>query len=227
MAAVNNTTSTGNLAETYAKLNGNTASKTSSTTEDMENRFLTLLTTQLKNQDPLNPLDNAQVTSQLAQINTVNGIEKLNATMAQLMAAYDNSQAIQQAGMVGRSVLVAGSAMTLYQGQSLAGVNLEGDADKVTVTIKDASGKVVQSQDLGSHMAGNFSFIWDGKSDTGEQLKDGNYTFSVEAASGNDKVKASALQLGTVSAVTRSGKEFILDLGSRGSVKFADVQQIL
>ena len=79
MATTTSTSGTGSAADIFAALNGTSSTtKSKSTTEAMEDRFLTLLMTQIKNQDPLNPLDNAQVTTQLAQINTVNGIERLN-----------------------------------------------------------------------------------------------------------------------------------------------------
>lgn len=219
--------SASNASNIYAALNGADSTNKTSATGDIENRFLLLLTTQLKNQDPLNPLDNAQVTSQLAQINTVNGIEKLNTTMSQLMAAYDNTQAMQQAGMIGKHVLSSGNGLTLSSGQAGAGVKLDGAADSVLITIKDANGKVVQSQELGARAAGNFSFAWDGKNDAGEQLADGKYSFTVTAKQGGEAVTATALQIGTVSAVTRSTNGFVLDLGAQGNVKFADVQQIL
>lgn len=224
MANVNSATA---AADVFASINGSTASTKKSMASDMETRFLTMLTTQLKNQDPLNPMDNAQMTSQLAQINTVNGIEKLNTTMGQLLTSYGNSQAMQAAGMIGKNVLVAGSSMTLTAGQSLGAVKLDGPADHVVLTIKDSTGKVVQSQDLGANAAGNVSFQWDGKNDAGVQLADGKYSFAVSATQGSATVAATALQLGTVSAVTRNTNGFVLDLGDRGSVSFTDIQQIL
>lgn len=227
MTTTNNVTN-GSAAEIFAALNGGaTAKKAATATDDMSSRFLTLLTAQMKNQDPLNPLDNAQVTSQLAQINTVNGIERLNATLGKLLGAYDSSQAMQSSALIGRAVLVAGNSLSLSGGLAAGGVKLDQSADQVIVNVLDLSGKVIQSQNLGAREAGNFSFVWDGKNDAGEQLVDGAYRFSVEAVSGASKINATALQLGTVSAVTRSGNGFVLDLGSYGSVKFDDVQQIL
>lgn len=220
--------SNGSASDIFAAINGtSTKTKTTSATSDMENRFLTLLTTQLKNQDPLNPLDNAQITSQLAQINTVNGIERLNASLSKLLSAYDSSQAMQTSALIGKGVLVAGSGLALSGGYAGAGIKLDEAADQVTINIVDSSGKTVQSQQLGARGAGVFSFVWDGKNDAGEQLKDGSYKFSVEAVKGGSKINAAALQLGTVSAVTRSGNSFVLDLGNLGNVKFDDVQQIL
>ena len=225
MANVSSATSA--AADIFASVGGVTESSKASAAADMESRFLTMLTTQLRNQDPLNPMDNAQMTSQLAQINTVNGIEKLNTTMGQLLSAYDNTQAMQAAGMIGKHVLTGGASLVLSQGASVAGVKLDGPADHVKLEIKDAAGKIVQSQDMGAHAAGNVTFQWDGKSDADVQLADGKYSFAVTATRGGEKVGATALQLGTVSAVTRSAKGFVLDLGDQGSVGFNDIQQIL
>ena len=74
-------------------------------------RFLKLLVAQMKNQDPLNPMDNAQVTSQMAQINTVTGIDKLNSTVAGLSAQFMQMQAMQGASLVGHDVIVAGNKL--------------------------------------------------------------------------------------------------------------------
>ena len=228
MATVNNTTSK-STADVYASLNGTASSSTgaSSTASQLENRFLTLLMAQIKNQDPLNPLDNAQVTSQLAQLNTVNGIEKLNTTLSQLLDGYNETQGMQAAGIIGKNVMVAGKNLPLTNGQAVGGVLLDGAADKVTLTIKDSTGKVVQTENLGEREAGSFYFGWDGKDADGKQLSDGKYTFAVEASANGKKVGATAMQIGTVSAVTRSSDGFLLDLGSFGDVAFKDVQQIL
>ncbi len=90
----------------------------------MQNRFLKLLTTQLKNQDPLNPMDNAQMTSQLAQMSTVSGIEKLNTTLGKMLDIYDSGQSMQAAGLIGKHVLVPGNTLPLAGGQALGGAML-------------------------------------------------------------------------------------------------------
>jgi flagellar basal-body rod modification protein FlgD len=227
MASVNNTSTT-SAADTFAAINGSgSTKKATSTTEDQENKFLMLLMTQIKNQDPLNPMDNAAVTTQLAQLNTVSGIEKLNATMAQLLDGYNETQAIQSAGMIGKNVMIAGNKLPLTNGQAVGGALLEAAADKVTVSIKDSSGKIVSIEELGSRDAGNLYFGWDGKDASGVTLSDGNYTFAVDASMSGQKIPSSALQVGTVSAVIRSKSGFLLDLGALGDVAFKDVQQIL
>jgi flagellar basal-body rod modification protein FlgD len=226
MASVTNNTAT-NSAELFASLNGTTKTATTSTTADMENRFLTLLMTQIKNQDPLNPMDNAAVTTQLAQLNTVNGIEKLNATLSQLLSGYNETQGLQAAGIIGKNVMVAGNILPLANGQAVGGALLEGAADAVKLTVKNAAGKVVQTEDLGAKEAGSFYFAWDGKDADGNTLADGKYTFTVEATASGKKVAATAMQIGTVSAVVRSNGGFVLDLGALGDVALKDVQQIL
>src|SRR3954470_18478219 len=76
-------------------------------------RFLKLLVAQMQNQDPLSPMDNAQVTSQMAQINTVSGIEKLNTTVQGLSSQFIQLQAVQGASLVGRDVIVAGNKLSV------------------------------------------------------------------------------------------------------------------
>lgn len=226
MASVTNNTTT-SAAEIFASINGSSKATSTSATADMENRFLTLLMSQIKNQDPLNPMDNAAVTTQLAQLNTVSGIEKLNATLSQLLSGYNETQGLQAAGIIGKNVMVAGNILPLANGQAVGGALLEGAADAVKLTVKNAAGKVVQTEDLGAKEAGSFYFAWDGKDANGNALADGKYTFTVEATAGGKKVAATAMQIGTVSAVARSNGGFVLDLGALGDVAFKDVQQIL
>lgn len=227
--AVTNTSST-SAADIFNAINGQSGSakKTASATEDLQDKFLTLLMTQMKNQDPLNPMDNAQVTTQLAQINTVNGIEKLNSTLSQLVQSYSDSQAMQSAALIGKNVLVAGSTLNLANGLAEGGIQLSGPADTITVKVMDSTGKVVTTENLGArNQAGSFAFGWDGSDAAGNALPAGKYTFSVEATQGGNKVDAKALQIGTVNAVVRSTNGFSLDLGAQGTVTFGDVQQIL
>jgi flagellar basal-body rod modification protein FlgD len=215
------------FAAINTKSNGANGASSTSETDASQDRFLKLLVTQLKNQDPLNPMDNAQMTSQLAQISTVSGIEKLNTTMASLSETFNSGQAMQAASLVGKGVMVAGSQLALAGGQAYGGVNLSGSADQVRLQILNASGAVVQTQDLGPRDVGNFSFAWDGMNDAGAVMPNGTYKFVVEATRGGEKVAADPLQVGTVSAVVRAKSGFLLDLGALGTVDFKNVQQIL
>lgn len=229
MATTSSTSST-SAADIFSAINGASGTKTTTktATQDMEDRFMTLLMTQLQNQDPLNPLDNAQVTSQLSQINTVKGIENLNTTLTKLLSAYNDTQSMQSASLIGKGVLVAGNTLSLSSGLAAGGFTLDAAADSVVVKVTDAAGNVVQTQNLGSRDAGTFNFTWDGKDSSGTTLADGNYKFTVTAGKNNGTtVKAQALQLGTVSALVRTSTGFVLDLGSLGRVDFDSVQQII
>lgn len=192
-----------------------------------QDRFLKLLVTQLKNQDPLNPMDNAEMTSQLAQISTVDGIEKLNATLQMLVAGSNENQAMQAAGMIGHGVRVPGSSIELRDGVALGGVELEVPADRVTVTIKDGNGLAIKSLDLGGLDAGATGYIWDGTTDSGADAAAGNYTVSVQAMLGENKIAAKSLQWGVVSSVARSSQGVSLNVGTLGTFNMADVREIL
>lgn len=213
------------------KSSSNTSTSGSSSTanamSEAENRFLKLLTTQLKNQDPLNPMDNAEVTSQMAQISTVSGIEKLNTTLKTLLQGTIDSQTTQAASLVGNAVMVPGSSLVLSKSAGVGGLILDSDADAVKVTISDSNGIVQRTLSLGDLDAGLHNFTWDGKTDAGAQAADGNYVIKVEATAGKDKVTATALNLGVVRSVITNANGFTLDLGSQGMFNMDDVKQIL
>lgn len=219
-------TNTSNPSAALFSSSNETKTSTTSAAEDMEKNFLTLLMTQLKNQDPMNPTDANQMTAQLSQISTVSGIEKLNTSMDKLLASYSETQNMQAAAMIGKAVLVAGNTLDLGTGGAVAGINLEGAAERVTVTINDATGKAVQTQELGKQAAGVLSFMWDGKSDAGTALPAGSYTFSVVAANGETAVKSTALTAGMVNAVTLTKDGVSLQLPNK-SVAYSDILQIM
>lgn len=207
------------------------AAGAASTAEDAQNRFMTLLVTQMKNQDPLNPLDNAQVTSQLAQLSTVSGIDKLNTTLTSLMGSYQTSQSLQAAGMIGHGVLVPGSSIDLGSGGSAyMGVDLSAPVDSMTVNVRDASGKIVDTMDAGSHGSGVSVLQWDGKTSNGDAAPAGTYTFDISATSAGQKVSGSsitALSFGSVNSVSTSAQGVKLNISGVGSVDMTDVRQIL
>lgn len=221
------TTSATNVSSSvYSTING-TSTTTKSAAEEQQDRFLTLLVTQLKNQDPLNPMDNAEMTSQMAQMSTVSGIEKLNTTLNSMVDSIGTSQSMQAASMIGKSVLVPGSNLTLSDGAAFAGINLPSAADNVTIKILDSNGNVIQTEELGARAAGVTNIAWDGVLADGTTAPNGDYKFTVEAVQGGSKVTATALQLGTVSALTRTSSGFKLDLGALGTVDFSDVLEII
>ncbi len=208
-------------------VNGTGSSGSTSAAQDTQDQFLKLLVTQMKNQDPLNPMDNAQVTSQMAQLSTVTGIEKLNTTLQTMSTALGAAQSLQAAGMIGRSVLAPGSSLALSSsGTASGGFALDQPVDSVVVTIKNSAGAVVHTATMGAQQAGNVLFQWDGATDSGGTAAPGTYTFEVSATQGGQKVSAQPLSLGSVYAVTLGSQGTTLDTDVLGSVDVNQVKQI-
>jgi flagellar basal-body rod modification protein FlgD len=151
------------------------------------------------------------MTSQLAQISTVDGIERLNKTMQTLLSDSQSAQNLQAASLVGHGVLVPGSSMNYANGAGGFGFELEGPADEVDATIKDANGIVVRTLHLGDAEAGVQVVSWDGKTDAGEQVADGKYSVSVEARRGTEEVKTEVLSAVLVTGVIRTGSTMSIE----------------
>jgi len=183
-------------------------------------RFLKLLVAQMQNQDPLNPMDNAQVTSQMAQINTVNGIEKLNTTVQGLSGQFMQMQALQGATLVGRDVIVPGNRLAIDQGVGQGGFELTSAADALRVEVLNAGGHVVDTLNLGAQTAGRHSFDWDAS----HAGSDTNLTFRVTATSGAATLSSTALMRDRVAAVSTSGDTLTLELERSGSVPYATIK---
>jgi flagellar basal-body rod modification protein FlgD len=200
-------------------------------------KFMTLLVTQLKNQDPLNPMDNAQLTSQLAQLQTVTGVNKLNDTLESLKSSYQSSESMQATNLIGHGVLVDGDKVALSGSKAIMGVELGSDVDNVKVVISDKNGKEVQTMDLGAQKAGVIPLAWDGVPDATKvdssgkpvTLADGNYTISVVATKGGDKTNdAKPLAFDSVASVTTNSTDGVkLNLPAKGVVTLADIKQVL
>jgi flagellar basal-body rod modification protein FlgD len=223
--ALTATTPTGSVGST-----GSTGALTAATgsSADSEQRFLKLLVTQLNNQDPLNPLDNAQLTSQLAQMSTVSGIEKLNSAFQSLLAQSGSSQVLQSASLIGRTVLVPGSELALKPGVEVPfAVDVTGAAETVKVSITNAAGEVVRNFDLGALPPGVKTLAWDGLADNGAPVAAGVYTVNVGALGGDSKVVANALTYAKVSSVAQQGNGVSLDLGAGRKASLSDVKLIL
>jgi len=194
-----------------------------------------ILIAQMRNQDPLNPLDNAEITSQLAQLSTVTGINKLQVSLENLQASFQTSQSLQAADMIGRGVFVTGSSIALYSATDTSGTttsqgvlaaNLSGAADSVVLTIRDSSGVAVYTENLGAKSAGMMTYSWDGKTSGGDTAKAGIYSFEVAATSAGEAVKATTLSFGEVLSVSTGASGIELNVENIGAVSTADVVQI-
>ena len=226
---VTSTQDTTSAAALFASMNAGASSTPAvGSAADTQNRFLQLLVTQMKNQDPLNPMDNAQVTSQMAQLSTVTGIDNLNATLQALSNSLTSgsSQTLQAANMIGHGALVAGNGINLASGTGLGGFSLAQSVDSAQVSIYDTAGKLVRSINLGAQPAGIVNWQWDGKDNNGSVMPDGNYTFTANATQAGSSVAATNLQFGTVNSVTQDTRGVTLSVGQLNGIAISQVMQI-
>ncbi len=199
---------------------GATAATTKKDDPGSADRFLKLLVAQMQNQDPLNPMDNAQVTSQMAQINTVNGIEKLNTTVQGLSSQFVQMQALQGAALVGRDVIVPGNVLSIKDGVGQGGFELTSAADNVKVEVLSAAGQVIDTIDLGAQGSGRHGFDWPAdKVDANAGLR-----FRVVATSGAATLPSTALMRDRVDAVSAGGDTLTLELQRSGLVPYDQIK---
>jgi len=215
-----------------AALNGTIGSSApKSASEELSSNFMTLLITQLKNQDPLNPLENAELTSQLAQINTVSGVETLNKTLSSMAGQIEAGQNLQAVALIGKGVMAPGDRVLAgEEGVTTPfGIELSVPATDVRVSIVDGSGQIVRSFGLGPVKAGVESFVWDGTLEGGELAPKGSYRVQIEALGNQgEPLPATVLSYAVVQAVTHQRDGLKLDLGGVSDpVGLKDVRQIL
>ena len=217
--AVNSTSSsTGVTAQTATASGGRV--------EQSQADFMKLLVAQMQNQDPMNPMDNAQMTSQLAQLNTVSGISQLNTTLSSVLSSFQSSQTMQASSLIGREVLVPISKLQLAKGQASMGVELNQSVESLKLTVLDSAGQTLRSIDLGPQAAGLKPLSWDGVTDAGATAADGGYSFKIEAMANGQKVTATALSTAQVSGVTLRNNSVFLNLPGMADVALADVRQV-
>ncbi|HDR8933457.1 flagellar hook assembly protein FlgD [Burkholderia vietnamiensis] len=172
-------------------MNTNKVSTTGTSASDLQATFLKLLVTQLQNQDPTSPVDSSQMTSQLAQINTVSGIAQLNSSLSSLSTQLAAGQQTQAALLIGTNVLAPGNDVSVKSGAaSPFGVSLANDVSNLTITVKNSAGVVVNTIDAGKQSAGTVPFNWTPTDAAGNALPDGKYTVSAQYTGSDGKTYA-------------------------------------
>lgn len=179
--------------------------------KDQSERFLKLLTAQMQNQDPLNPLDNAQVTSQMAQISTVTGISQLNETIGALIRSQLRSEAFAASGLVGKAVFVKTDRLSVADGNATGAFYLDGKSNNVVVDVRDRFGKVISTIQMGAQPEGLHNVSWS----VPKSVNPAELTFRVRASAGSMSVDATTLSRSQVKAVAlgNTGADLILANG--------------
>ncbi len=191
--------------------------------QENQDRFLTLLVAQMKNQDPMSPMENAQLTSQIAQIQTVTGIDQLNTSIEKMSGQFSQNQTMQGVSMIGRDVTTAGNRMALRTDGAIGTFELSGPADNVSIDITTPAGTVIDTVNLGAANNGRHNFSW-----TGERFSPGQeYAFKVNATRGGaTKVAATTFSRDQVVAVDNANGRLGFTLTSGKNVRFDDILSV-
>jgi len=192
--------------------------------------YLSLMTSQLKNQDPLSPMDNGDFLGQIAQFATVSGIGDLNTSFSDFSKSMQSDQALQGSALVGHSVLVPSSIGTMTAADGLKGqINVVEPVSDLKVQIYSETGTLVKTIEMGS-AAGYTNFTWNGFDDNDQALAPGVYQFKATGTLGGDNVAFATATVAKVESVLVGGsgsQGLIMNLAGIGSVPFSEAQEII
>ena len=203
--------------EAYNK-SGTTTAKSADPKAEQD-KFMTMLVAQLNNQDPLNPMDNAQMTTQMAQINTVSGIQELNKTMTNMATQFGSLQALQGVSLIGRTALVEGNTPVVEEEVAYGGFDLASKADSVQVTVLGKAGQVLGTANLGAMAEGQQFFQLPMEGVDPAQVA----SFNVSAKSGASAVTAKTISLMPIAAVGMQNGALKLTAGNGTSFGYDQV----
>jgi flagellar basal-body rod modification protein FlgD len=176
--------------------------------------FLQLLTTQLKNQNPLDPLDTNQFTQQLVEFSSVEQAVKTNDLLTGLLASSAASATSTAVSYIGKAVEASGATTTLKSDEAAWTYQVDADAPEAGITIRDASGAVVFS-DITELKAGTHGYSWDGTRSGGGTAPEGLYTITIDAKDADGRnLKVSTTVRGEVTGVEFDGTEPVLMVGT-------------
>ena len=203
--------------------------KATSSTMD-QGAFLTLFTTQLKNQNPLDPVKNEAFVAQLAQFSQLEATTAMKTSMETMVQSMQGDKMLAGASMIGRKVAVPNAPAMLLGGQPVqASVDLPNGADGVQMQIMDSRGQVVRKLIYPAQSPGSMKLAWDGMSDSGASMPDGAYTMQVLASSLGKAVQPVVNMFSTVRSVSNAGtgdNTWLLEVDGGKSVSLANVKQI-
>lgn len=216
-------------------INANTASafqtqNATGKTDMGQKQFLQLLVAQMRNQDPINPVEGAEFASQLAQFNSVeqlidvnSGLQTLQTSQDMMSASLTNSMA---ATLTGKEVRAIGNEINLSaEGDSEINFKLKSPAEEVEIIIRNGSGTEVRRETLNGVSSGDNNWTWDGKNDSGERLGEGNYQVEVVAKNGDEQVNALVYMEGIANKVRFTGNGVFLSINGI-EVPIGDVEEV-
>jgi flagellar basal-body rod modification protein FlgD len=205
--------------------NSSALSSSRQTIADNFDTFLQILTTQLRNQNPLDPLDTNQFTQQLVQFTGVEQQLKTNQFLEAMMLANQNAGQSSAVNYIGKTITASGTRAELVDGVAQWHFAVD-EAATINVTVKDADGNVVYTKQ-GNVASGESVFNWDGIGNDGRDQPDGTYSINIQARNANGKVVEVATEMsGKVTGVDFSGSEPVLIVGESARVNMSSVLSV-
>ena len=205
--------------------------KTTPQTETMgQSQFLTLFTTQLKNQTPLDPVKNEAFVAQLAQFSQLEATTSMKQSLENMVASMQGDRMLAGSALIGRKVGVPNGPAVLLNGQPVsANIDLPTGADGLKLEVQNDKGQTVRTQIFGPQMTGSASLSWDGLDDAGNSMPDGNYRFIATMTSGGKTTQPAVNTLATVRSVSSAGtadNTWLLEVDGGRTVSLNDVKRI-
>jgi flagellar basal-body rod modification protein FlgD len=201
---------------------------TGTSAADQTQNFLKLLIAQIKNQDPMSPMDASTMTAQMSQLNMVSSMGTMNTSMQAMLAQMQSANFMNQASLIGHSPMVAGSSINYTGGEVMLGANLANPLQGVVATIKDASGNAVGTADLGNLNSGMANFVFDGVDASGAKMPNGIYRVEISGKNNAGTNESPAPYVGSpVVSILKEGSsgEALLKLADGRSIKASEVKQ--
>ena len=191
--------------------------------------FLKLLVTQLSHQDPLNPMDDKDMTAQLAQFSSLEQLSNINTGIETLNTTMTQNQITNAVSYIGKSVKANGYSLSKEDGViSAMYYSLGETVTDASVNIYDSDGTLVRSSSIGTKTAGNYEYDWDGLNSNGEEVADGVYSVAIKAYNSDGKQVLVQTQVsGVVSGVTTNSGVTYLNLKDGRTVALSNVNQIV
>lgn len=211
----------------YVQSGTSTTNSASQTLSADMNTFLTLLTTQLRYQDPLDPMDTAEFTNQLVQYSSVEQAIQTNSKLDTLLSMSMSNLGAQAVSYIGKVAQVLGDVMPLENGMAKATYTLDKNVSSAVITVKDMSGKIVYSE-TAETTAGTHEFTWNGKDLNGNALDDGAYQIIVSASvpSGESAANVTTTIFGKVTGVASDSDGVYIGLGDAVTANLSDILTI-
>jgi flagellar basal-body rod modification protein FlgD len=189
--------------------------------------FLTLMTAQLKNQDPMKPLEGTEFISQLATFGTVSGVQEMKESMELLASSLRSTQTLNGSSMLGREILVEADSLTHTQGGTVSGeLDVPAGTTSLQVRITDSTGAVVREMTLDTAQ-GTRSFTWDGLKTNGQPAESDTYDIEAVATVAGQTGSLPLLLSGRVSSVSIVGTNLMLNTPALGAVDMSDVRRVM